>query len=299
MTQHSRTSEKPRIAVFAGATATILNTPPLVTSNKARQRHELPVRRDRWGAVLPDALRPQRLARAATVYVEAFSAHPLERDAASLYGPPDGFMDQDGAVHPGRTSENDQPVYAIEIRPEDGLYPLPYMARQADGSGWDDDGARPGADAASSRQPFYPDAARLFEEIDRLGVGEHGEVGLLGAQADFDFYRVIPPGGYPTGRTAAERTDVGDGDIAPERIWADYFPYRPYHLRREPPRSMLAQLTDRVQQALRRDDYAGALWLEGSPFIEESIYWLNLVIDTPAPIVACSSPDYPHGSLGA
>ena len=34
-----------------------------------------------------DALRAQRLAAPATVYVEQFSAHPLESDAAELYGP--------------------------------------------------------------------------------------------------------------------------------------------------------------------------------------------------------------------
>ena len=39
-----------------------------------------------------DALRPQRLAAPVTVYVEQFSAHPLERDAAELYGPPDGYI---------------------------------------------------------------------------------------------------------------------------------------------------------------------------------------------------------------
>src|SRR5690606_29473184 len=44
---------------------------------------------------------------------------------------------------------------------------------------------------------------------------------------------------------------------------------------------------------------AGAIWMEGSPFIEETIYWLNLLIDTPVPIVGVASPDYPHGTLSA
>ena len=289
---------KPRIAVFAGATATILNTPPLITSNQARRRHGLPPRVDAWGVDAPDALRPQRLAAPVTVWVEAFTAHPLERDAADLYAPPDGWMDAGGQVHDTPTDPADRPVHRVELRPEDGLFALPYMARQADGSAWDGDGVRPGADARSSRQPFFPDASRLFEEIDRFAIEEDGATRLLGSRADFDFYRVIPPGGYPTGRTADERTDVGEGDIAPERIWEDFFPYRPFHLRREPPRWMLAQVTNRVQSALREGAYAGALWLEGSPFIEESIYWLNLTIDTQLPIVACASPDFPHGALG-
>src|SRR5690606_24979038 len=112
--------------------------------------------------------------------------------------------------------------------------------------------------------------------------------------------RVVPPGGYPRGLPASERTDLGEGDVEPEALWSDYFPYRPARLRREPPRGHLARVTNRVQEALGADTgYAGGLWLEGSPFIEETIYWLNLLVDTKVPIVACASPDLPHGVLGA
>ena len=45
----------------------------------------------------------------------------------------------------------------------------------------------------------------------------------------------------------------------------------------------LARLTNVVQQALTSGQYAGAIWLEGSPFVEETSYWLNLLIDTPVP----------------
>jgi len=290
---------KPRIAVFAGATATILNSAPLVTSNEARRRHGLPLRTDAWGRPGYDALRPQRLAKPVTVYVEQFSAHPLEQDAAALYAPPDGYLDADGEFHQDRIAPSDVPVFVIELRPDDGLLPLPYMARQADGSPWEADSTRPQANPNESRQPFYPDAARVFEEIDRLAIDEDGCANALTSHADYDFIRVIPPGGYTKGRAAAERTDLGDGDIPPEEIWTDYFPYRPYHLRREPPRAMLAQLTNTVSQILQSGRYVGALWLEGSPFIEETIYWLNLLVDTGVPIVACSSPDFAHGVLGA
>src|SRR5579872_3434987 len=125
---------KARIAHLAGATATIQNTPPLVTSNKARARHGLPPLKNPDGSAPRfDVLRAQRLAAPVTVYVEQFSAHPLESDAAELYGPPDGYVDRDGRFHAARQSAADKPVYAIELKPEDGLYPLPYMARQADG----------------------------------------------------------------------------------------------------------------------------------------------------------------------
>jgi hypothetical protein len=39
-----------------------------------------------------------------------------------------------------------------------------------------------------------------------------------------------------------------------------------------------------VQQILSDGLYLGAVWTEGSPNIEETIYWLNLLIDTTAPI---------------
>ncbi len=55
-------------------------------------------------------LRAQRLAAPATVYVEAFSAHPLEADAAELYGPPDGYLDSAGEIHPQRQGAADRPV---------------------------------------------------------------------------------------------------------------------------------------------------------------------------------------------
>src|ERR1700760_1005705 len=91
---------KVRIAHLAGPTATIQNTPPLVTSNKARRQRDLPLLRDLDGEPLRfDALRAQRLAAPVTVYVEQFSAHPLEQDKAELYGPPDGYIDSAGHVH--------------------------------------------------------------------------------------------------------------------------------------------------------------------------------------------------------
>ena len=76
---------KARIAHLAGPNATIQNTPPLVTSNKARGKHNLPLLTHPDGTPARfDVLRPQRLAAPVTVYVEQFSAHPLERDAAEL-----------------------------------------------------------------------------------------------------------------------------------------------------------------------------------------------------------------------
>src|SRR5262245_11103166 len=211
-------NRKSKIAHLAGPTATIQNSPPLVTSNKARGKYGLPPRKNPDGSEQRfDVLRAQRLAAPATVYVERFSAHPLEADAAELYGPPDGYLDARGRFHKTRQSDSDTPVYEIELRPEDGLYPLPYMARQADGSAWEEECAFPGAPDDRARQPFFPDGSRSFEEIDRLQLGVRGLNNLISSRADVDFYRVLPPSGYRKGLPVERRTDVGPDDIPPER----------------------------------------------------------------------------------
>ena len=149
-------AEKPRIAVFSGPTATIQNSEPLVTSNKAREKYGLPPRLNADGTpVRFDVLRGQRLAAPVTVYIEQFSAHPLERDHAELYGPPDGYLDAEGVFHKLSTSAKDKPVYEVTLRPEDGLYPLPYMARQANGQPWEMDGTEKNVPAELCRVPFF------------------------------------------------------------------------------------------------------------------------------------------------
>jgi len=288
---------RPRIAVFSGPTATIQNSEPLVTSNKAREKYGLPLRTNHDGSPIRfDVLRAQRLAAPVTVYIEQFSAHPLERDAAQLYGPPDGFLDSTGIFHKERTRPSDKPVYEVTLKPDDGLYPLPYMARQSNGQAWEMDGTEKNVPAELCRVPFFPDGSRLFEEIDRLGISDDGVGCLLTGKADFDFFRALPSGGYAAGRSAGERTDVGDGDIAPEIRGVDFFPYRPGYLRKEPPMAALARVTNIVQRALSSGKYLGAIWLEGSPFVEETTYWLNLLIDATAPICGNSS-QRPHGAI--
>ncbi len=292
-------SKKIRIAHLSGPTATIQNTPPLVTSNKARTKHGLPILTDAEGAALKfDALRAQGLAAPATVYVEQFSAHPLERDAAELYGAPDGYVDADGAFHSEATGPGDTPVYAIELRPEDGLYPLPYMAVQADGSAWEEEMAVAFGPAAKARQGFFPDGSRSFEEIDRLGIEEGGTASPLSSRATVDFYRVSPPAGYVKGLAAEDRTDVGDGDIAPETRGVDFNGYKPVHLSTVPPRPALAKITNETQAIAASGDYDGLIWTQGSPQVEESAYWFNLLIDTTIPICG-NAAQRPQGLISA
>ncbi len=280
---------KIRIAHMAGPTATIQNTPPLVTSNKARARAGLPAEVTGF-----DALRAQRIAAPVKVYVEQFSAHPLEADAAELYGPPDGYVGADGVFSASRKSVADKPAYEIELKPEDGLYPLPYMALQKDGSPWEEEATAPGA--RTSRQGFFPDGSRSFEEIDRLSVGVDGKVNLIGGRAEVDFYRVSPPGGFTKGLAADKRADVGKGATGEERLGFDFFAYKPFHLAKSPPRPALAKITNDVQAVMSSGQYDGAIWTQGSPQIEEIAYWFNLLIDTRLPI-ACNAAQRPQGQI--
>jgi L-asparaginase len=290
---------KPRIAVFSGPTATISNSPPLVTSNKARAAHGLPLLSGTNGVPLrSDVLRPQRLAAPVIIYVEAFTAHPLESDARELYAEPDGWIDVNGEYHVGQAGPEGTPVYVVELFPEDGLLPLPYMGRQADGSAWEGTGSTPFAPASRTRQTFYPDASRIYEEIDRLGVGGDGQSVLLSAAANFDFYRAIPSGGWTKGRSAEDRTDTGQGEIEPEELGIDFFGYYPFHLQREPTLVHLAHATNMVQRVLATGHYVAAQWLEGSPTNEETMYWLGLLIDTSLPLVGHSA-QRPHGNISA
>jgi len=263
-------TKKPRIAHLAGPNATIQNTPPLVTSNKARAKYGLPPRPNPDGSPQRyDVLRTQKLAKPAKVYVEQFSAHPLEQDAADLYGPPDGYLDAHGDFHTQPTGPTDKPVYEVELSPEDGYYPLPYMARQADGSAWEEECAAPKAPDAKARQPFFPDGTRSFAEIDQMAIGTEGTGNLISSLAEIDFHRIVPPAGY---KQQGEQRGI------------DFFAYKPVHLENGPPKGALARILNRTRAILATGGYDGAIWTQGSPRIEETLYWLNLTLDTTLPV---------------
>ena len=290
---------KARIAHLAGSTATIQNTPPLVTSNKARLKYGLPPRKNPDGSIpVFDGLRAQRLAAPATVYVEQFSAHPLEADASELYAPPDGYVGKNGTFSKTRVSPDDKPVYEVALNPEDGLYPLPYMAIQADGNPWDEECASPGAAGDKARQGFFPDGSRSFEEIDRFSIGVDGMASAISQLATVDFYRGAPPSGYTKGLPAHLRTDKGEGDIPPEVRGVDFYPYKPYHLAFAPQRPMLAKVTNDMQALMSSGQYDGVIWTQGSPQVEETAYWFNLLIDTTLPICG-NAAQRPQGQVSA
>ena len=162
------------------------------------------------------------------------------------------------------------------------------IIQRADGSAWEDDCAADFAPESRARQPFLPDGSRSFEEIDRLGVGEHGVGNLIAARAEVDFYRLLPPSGYTKGLPADQRTDTPfpgeEGDIPPERRGRNFFPYKPVHLGASPARSTLARVVNLTQRVLSGGEYDGAILTQGSPRVEETIYWLNLLLDVTVPV---------------
>src|SRR5262249_34798345 len=145
-----------------------------------------------------------------------------------------------------------------------------------------------------ARQGFFPDGSRSFEEIDRLHVGFDGVGNMLSVMADFDFYRAMPPGGYRKGLPGAKRLDSGEGDIPVETRGRDFFPYKPWHLIAAPPQEALVRATNMVQRVLASGRYQGAIWTESTATNEETIYWLNLLVDTTLPICG-NSAQRPHG----
>ena len=254
---------RPKIAVFSGPTSTIANSPSLVTSNKGRNGGDRP---------LPgrfDHLVAQSLYEPVTVRIKKFSGHPMEEDGREVYW------------------DNGQEYYEVELHPEDGAYLLPYMARRNDGSGpgvpFEAGDMTDSAIGYGGRQTFYPDASRVFADIDRgiSGRDEHGEVNLLDRKAEFEFIRALPPAGY---------TQQG------EKPGEDYFAYQPFPMSRRPRYSDLARVTNTVARTMSQTGLAGAIWLEGSPTVEETTYWLNLLIDTQLPITTCAS-QRTHGQL--
>ena len=118
--------------------------------------------------------------------------------------------------------------------------------------------------ATTTRQGFFPDGSRSFEEIDRLSIGVDGKVNLIGGRAEVDFYRVAPPGGFTKGLAGrASAPTSARATSPPERLGRDFFAYKPFHLAKSPPRPVARQDHQRragdpvVGQIRRRDLDAG------------------------------------------
>jgi hypothetical protein len=42
-----------------------------------------------------------------------------------------------------------------------------------------------------------PDGSRIFEEVDRFGIGRYGTGNQISDKADVDFFRIVPPPATP------------------------------------------------------------------------------------------------------
>lgn len=279
---------KPQICVFSGPQSTVANSAPLITSNKARAAKGLPLLPSRC-----DALRLQRLAAPVEVLITQFSEHPLASDSAELHGDPDGYADPVLGTFSKEFKDGWVPCYKALLKPEDGLYALPFMGLTKEGKAWDGPCSEQG-----DRQTFFPDASRMYEEIERMGWDSEGRNCLLSSMASFDFVRACPPGGYTKGQSKSMRSDSGSqGDIPKEVAGVDFFRYYPYHLACPPHAEALVRATNAVQSTVATQQYDGFQWLESSCSIEETLYWLSLVVDTTKPIVGHSA-QRPHGTIG-
>ena len=65
-----------------------------------------------------------------------------------------------------------------------------------------------------------------------------------------------------------------------------------------PPRPALAKATNDMQALVASGDYDGVIWTQGSPQVEESAYWFNLLIDTTLPICG-NAAQRPQGQISA
>ena len=153
------------------------------------------------------------------------------------------------------------------LQPEDGTYLLLYMARRADGTAdgvpFEDGDAFNPTIGYGGRQFFYPDASRIFEDIDRSISGRCGAGASIavGDMADYVFIRALPPSGF-----------TKQGEVAS----VDYFPYYPPSILKLPPAESLERITNEVWRAMSSSSYVGGVWLEGIPSLEETMYWLSL-----------------------
>ncbi len=59
---------------------------------------------------------------------------------------------------------------------------------------------------------------------------------------------------------------------------------------------MLAKVTNDMQALVDSPDYDGVIWTQGSPQVEESAYWFNLLIDTTKPICG-NAAQRPQGQI--
>ena len=151
------------------------------------------------------------------------------------------------------TGPDDKPVYEITLEPEDGLYPLPYMARQANGQPWETDGTEKNAAGRTDARAVFSRRLALIRRDRPLGDFRRRGGLFAYRKAAFRFLSRSAVGRlHDRGEARASAPISATATFAPEIRGSDFFPYRPGYLRKEPPMAALARLTNVVQRALAR-----------------------------------------------
>ena len=195
-----------------------------------------------------------------------------------------------------RSKASDKPVYEIELQAGRRPVSAPLYGgaggRQAVGG----EAPFPGSTDAA-RQGFFPDGSRSFEEIDRTRDRRRGNGQPVCRRcATVDFFASCRRAASPRARRGSaqrhrrrrHRSGSARRDISPTSR---------YHLASAPPRPALAKATNEVQAILRAATMTARSG-PGSPQVEESAYWFNLLIDTTLPICG-NAAQRPQGQISA
>ena len=243
-----------------------------VTSNRRAKSTVCRAQPRDGSAMRFDVLRLQRLAAPGDGLRRTIQRAPLERDFARALRAAGWLSRQRRRFSKQRTRPTDKPVFEVIMRPEDGLYPLPYMARQGNGQPWETDGTEKNVPSELCRVSFFPDGLAASSKNRPLGVSDEGIGSLLTGKAE-SILRALPSGGYAKGRSAASAPTSARETIA-RRCAVSIFSSVPSWLFAQKSRPCrAARVTNVVQRALGSGKYLGAIWLEGSPFVEETTYW--------------------------
>ena len=155
---------------------------------------------------------------------------------------------------------------------------------------------RGGCAGRKGRQGFFPDGSRSFEEIDRLQIGVDGVGNLISLKAGNDFYRAMPPGATAKAcRLRCVRTRVR-ATFRP-KCGVATFSLQAVASHRCAVAGIPGTRYQHGQRVLLAENMRVRIWTESSPTIEETIYWLNLLIDATLPICG-NAAQRPHGQSG-
>ena len=190
-----------------------------------------------------------------------------KRDAAELYGPPDGYIDADGAFSRERRASRRQA--GLRGRAASRRRPLSPALYGAAGRR-----TRLGRGMRRSRRAGRKGAARDFSRRlarvrgDRSACTSVDEglagIGFVGSPKSTS-HRVLPPAGLPRACPQAERDDAGEGDIPPETRGQRFLSLQAAPSLGRAAASGLAKVTNDVQAILASGEYDGAIWTQGSP----------------------------------